>query len=266
MYRIRVVLAFAMALAIAPALAMGQGNGKPGAQGRRIFQEHDRATNTNFAATTDAAGNAVLTFRGGNFLLEKVLAYTGDATLRLSQGRDVVTIAVSQDGFQVARGGKTLRVDPRSESEDKLDAVRLMLVGSQAVRSFKRLVAAIEQRDESEEDGPLALSALVDGAIVHLLDGDANAPTRIAKRIVRKQRAGLRAVKAGRLPGVFVDCIGAYQVALVSAYGQFESCWIESTEYSWWGRRFVSQMCDWEWAIRSQQYVWQFVGCFMMPW
>ena len=260
----------AMTLVVAiwmiPGFAAAQGTGSDGQQRRRSYQEHDRATQTTFTATTDAAGNALLTLKGGDFTLEKAVAHTGDTTLRLSQGKDVVTIAVSQSGFDVARGQKTVHVDPRSGTQDVADGARTVLLGSQAVRSFKRLVAALEQRDESEDDGPLALSALVDGAIVQLLDGDADAPQRLAKRITRKQRAALRVVKAARLPGVFIDCIGLYQVALLTSYNQFESCAIESTGYSWWSRDLVYQLCSWEWAIRSQQYIWQFIGCFMLPW
>ena len=252
------VVAFLVAMAIVPTLAAGQG--------RRTYEEQDRTTKASFAATTDAAGNAVLTLRGGDSVLEKIVAHTGDATLRLAQGKDVVTIAISQSGFHVARGGRAIRVDPRSVTQDRLDNVQLVLAGSQAVRSFKRLVARLEERDESEEDGPLAMSALVDGAVVELLDGDVDAPRRIAKRLTRKQRASLRLVKAVRAPGVFIDCIGVYQVALLTSYGQFEKCAIESTEYSWWSRDLVYQLCSWEWAIRSQQYIWQFIGCFMMPW
>ena len=266
MYRTRPVVAFVVALAVVPAFAAGQAGGNQDASRRRTYEEHDRATRASFTATTDAAGNAVLTLRGGDFVLEKVVAHTGDATLRLTQGKDVVTIAISQSGFHVARGGRAVRVDPRAVTQDKLDAVRLVLVGSQAVRSFKRLTAALEERDESEEDGPLAMSALVDGAVVQLLDGDPDAPRRVAKRLTRKHRASLRVVKAGRAPGVFIDCIGVYQVALLTSYSQFEKCAIESTDYSWWSRDLVFQLCSWEWAIRSQQYIWQFIGCFMMPW
>jgi hypothetical protein len=260
----RQVMAFLVALAVVPASAAGQGNGNATAQ-RGRHQEHDAATRTNFTATTDAVGNAVLTLKGGDFLLEKVVAHTGDATIRLSQGKDVVTIALNHGGFHVGRGQKSIHLDPRTDKQDKRDSVRSLLSGSQAVRSFKRLVAALEQRDEREEDGPLALTALVDGAVVHLLDGDADAPLRIAKRITRKQRAALRLVSAKRLPGVFADCIGLYQVALLNAYGQFESCAIESTSYSWWSRDLVYDLCSWEWAIRSYQYIWQFIGCFMFP-
>jgi len=259
-------MAFIVAMAVVPVLTAAQDNGKAGGQRRRTYQEHDAATRTSFTATTDAAGNAVLTLKGGDFVLEKVVAHTGDATLRLSQGRDVVTIAINHGGFQVSRGQKTARIDPRSDKQDKHDAVRSMLTGSDAVRSFKRLIAALEQRDESEEDGALALSALVDGAIVHMIDGDADAPMRIAKRITRKQRATLRLVNAKRAPGVYIDCIGGYEVALMSAWGLFQSCAIEATGYSWWSRDLVYQLCSWEWAIRSYQYVWQFIGCFLIPW
>jgi hypothetical protein len=260
------LMAFLVAMAVIPAVAAGQSSGNSGGQGRRVYQEHDRATNTSFTATSDAAGNAVVTLKGGDFVLEKVVAHTGDATLRLTQGKDVVTIAINQSGFEVRRGQRTVRIDPRSDNDNKHDAARALLVGSQSVRSFKRLVASLEQRDENEEDGALTLSALVDGAVVHLLDGDSDAPLRIAKRITRKQRAGWRVVNAKRAPGVYYDCVGGYQVALMTAYGQFESCAIESKEYSWWTRDLVFQLCSWEWAIRSYQYIWQFIGCFMFPW
>jgi hypothetical protein len=255
-------MAVVAAVAAMPAVATAQGSGQRG----RMYQEHDASTRTTFTAAADAVGNAVLTLKGGDFVLEKVVAPTGEATLRLSQGKDVVSIAMSRTAFQIARGSKTVRIDPRSDKEDKADAVRSLLVGSQSIRSFKRLVAAIEERDESEEDGPLALSALADGAIVLVLDGDAEATRRIAKRITRKQRAGLRSIAAKRAPGMYYDCVGGYQMALLEAWGQLEDCYIESTEYSWWSRSMVFTLCRWEWAIRSQQYLWQFVSCFMFPW
>ena len=45
-------------------------------------------------------------------------------------------------------------------------------VGTAAVRTFRRLGAALENRDESDDEGPLFLSALIDGSIVQMLDGD----------------------------------------------------------------------------------------------
>lgn len=264
MSRTRRMITLIAALVLVPALAMAQSSGSIGAQGRRAYHEYDQATKATFTATSDAAGNALLTLKGGDFMLEKVVAHNGDATLRLSQGKDVVTIALTQAGFEVVRGSRKLRIEPRDA--EKFDSVRGLLTGSQAVRSFKRLVAMIEERDESQEDGPLALVTLVDGAVVYLIDGDTEAPRRIAKRLTRKQRAGARAVKAGRAPYVYYDCVGGYQVALLDAWGQLEDCYIESTAYTWWTRDLVFTLCRWEWAVRSQQYLWQFVSCFMFPW
>ena len=266
MSRTRGVMAFIVAMAAVPALAAAQGNGNANGQ-RGRYQEHDTATSTSFTATTDAAGNAVLTLKGGDFVLEKVVAHTGDATLRLSQGKDVVTIALNQNGFQVARGQKSIRIDPRTDKQDKLDGVRSLLTGSQAVRSFKRLVAALEQRDESEEDGPLALSALVDGAIVQLLDGDDDAPRRIAKRITRKQRASLRVVSAKRLPGVYRRLHRPLSSRADEGV-RISSRAARSNRRHIPGGAGISsiELCSWEWAIRSYQYIWQFIGCFMVPW
>ena len=257
------MLVFALAMAI-PSLAAAQERRDGQSPGRRGYQEHDRLTDTTFTATADANGNAVLTLKGGDFSLEKVLAPTGDSTLRLTQGKDVITIAITQAGYQVARGKRVVRLDPRTDKGDGLDAVRALLVGSPTVRSFRRLVASLEDRDESEPDGPLALAALVDGAVVLMLDGDPDGPRRIAKRITRKHRAAIRAIKA-KAPGVFIDCVGLYEVALMNSWDQFAGCYQESTEYSWWSHRLVYYLCELEWVLRSQQYLWQFVGCFMLP-
>ncbi len=265
MSRTGCVVALCLAMGLVPGLAIGQSRRDADSQGRRSYQEHDRVTGATFTAAPDAGGNAVVTVKGGDFSFEKVVSPTGDATFRLTQGSDVVSIALNQAGFQITRGRRIVHFDPRSEPADKLDAVRSLLVGSKAVRSFKRLTASLENRDEAEEDGALATVALIDGAIVQLLDGDVDAPKRIGRRITRKQRAALRTIAARRAPDVFRDCVGMYQVSLLDAYSQYEYCWLDANESSWWSRSLVFKLCEWEWALRSQQYIWQFIGCFMLP-
>lgn len=244
-----------------------QGNRGGGPQIRRStpYQEYDPLTEATFTAATDSDGNAHFTIKGGDFLFEKVLGPTGDATLRLTQGKDVVTIAMSQGGYQVERGRKNARFNPRSEQAGGPEAVRSLLVGSAAVRTFRRLTAALEDRDESEEDGALVLSALIDGAMVQMLEGEPGAAKRIAKRVTRKQRAGIRAVRAKAAPQMFRDCIGLYEVSLIWGWDQFASCMNETAGYRWWVRECVQYACEFEWVGRSQQFLWQFVGCMMLP-
>jgi hypothetical protein len=270
MRSIRPAVVMALALLAVPAIATPQPSGprssvsQSSSQSRRnVHQEYDRSTDTTFVSTTDANGNALFTVKVGDFLLEKVLAASGDMTLRLTQGKDIVTIAMNQSGYQVARGRRSGRFDPRSERTDGRDAIRSVLLGSPAVRTFRRLNAALENRDENEEDGPLLLSALVDGAMVQMLDGDPGATKRIGKRVTRKREAALRAVKLA--PDTFRDCIALYEIALLDAWNLYWKCAEEASGYTWWLALWAEAGCEFEWLVRSQQYLWQFAGCSAFP-
>jgi hypothetical protein len=231
--------------------------------GQAIHQQYDSSTGATFSAERDSAGNALLTVKAGDFLLEKVLAASGDMTLRLTQGKDVVTIALNQNGYQVARGKRSARFDPRAPQIHELDAIRAVFLGSPAVRSFRRLSAALEARDDQKEDG-LLLSALVDGALVHMLDGDPGATKRIGKRIALRRQSGAQLAKV-KVADSFRDCVGMYEIALIGAWDFYYWCWLEAQSYSWWSRDSVAMLCEFEWLVRTQQYVWQFVSCLALP-
>ena len=211
----------------------------------------------------------MLTLKGGDFVLEKVVAHTGDATLRLSQGKDVVTIAISQSGFHVARGQKRAFASTRGpDKQDKLDAVRALLLWARrpSDRSSgwsRRWKSATKAKRMARSRS----SALVDGAIVQLLDGDADAPRRIAKRITRKHRAALRVVKARRAPGMFRRLHRAVSGRAHDGIRSIRELRHRIDRIFLVEQRpRLSSCARWEWAIRSQQYIWQFIGCFMFPW
>ena len=64
---------------------------------------------------------------------------------------------------------------------------------------------------------------------------------------------------------MYRDCVGIYQVSLLWGWDQLASCVIESLSAHWWIRAWVERACEFEWVLRSQQYVWQFIGCMMLP-
>lgn len=244
--------------------AQSPGNRPSTAQTKRVSEERDRTTNALFTSTIDADGSVRLTVSAGDFLLEKALASSGDTTLRLSQGKDVVTIAMTQTGYVVARGKRTARFDPRAGQADGRDSIRSVLLGSQAVRTFKRLSAALENRDGTDDEGPLLMSALIDGALVEMLDGDTGATERIGKRLTRKRLTTMHAVKLK--PGdMFRDCILMYELALIDAWDLFFQCLEASRNSPWWIAMWAEDFCEWEWLIRTQQYVWQFITCLALP-
>ena len=261
-----VITSMAM-LVVCPAVATASpqdSRGGPEPRRSEVHREYDRATGATFTAAMDTNGIAYFTIKVGDFLFEKALASTGDSTLRLSQGKDVVTIAASQTGYQVERGRKSARFDPRS-TQSRADSARALLLGSDAIRTFKRLAAALEDRDETQVDGPLAIAALVDSALVQILEGEPGAAKRLGKRITRKQRAAVQPVRAVRAPMQFDDCVGMYQISLLYAWDQYASCTYESWEQPWYIREWFERACEGEWVLRSQQYAWQFIGCMTLP-
>jgi hypothetical protein len=227
-------------------------------------QEHDRVTDATFSSTMDEQGNARSTVAVGDFLLEKVLAPAGDATLRLSQGKDVVTIAINHNGYLVNRGKKSARLDSQSRQQEDLDSVRSVLLGSSAVRTFRRLGAALENRDESDDESPLFLSALIDGSIVQMLDGDSGATARIGKRVTRRRRAAIHQAML-RPDNLFTDCTLNYELSLVEAWDLFRQCQDTAWNNRWYVWFFAENFCELEFLLRSQQYIYQFLACFAYP-
>ncbi len=266
MVRSGLVSALWAALAVCPTVVAAAAPDSRGAQTRRseLHREYDSVTDATFAVATDTQGVAHFTIKVGDFLFEKALASSGDTTIRLSRGKDVVTIAASQSGYQVERGRKRARVDPRSE-HSRSDNVRALLLGSEAVRTFKRLAASLEDRDESQDDGPLVVAALVDSALIQILEGEPGAAKRLGKRVTRRHHRGVQPVRALRAPMQFTDCVGNYQVSLLYGWDQYASCFFESSERSWYIREWMERACEFEWVLRSQQYAWQFIGCMALP-
>jgi hypothetical protein len=213
-------------------------------QQRQSQKVHDNLSNADYTASMDANGNAVFTVKAGDFLLEKAVDSSGNFTLRLVQGKDTVSIVSNSAGYLVSHGKRTARFDPRAAGQiEAREAVRAVLLGSPAVRSFRRLSVVLENRDEGEDESPMTLSALVDSAIVQMLDGDPGAVPRIAKRVVRTQRTRLRA----------------------EAWNQAVQCMEWASGVFWYFEDWAQGFCYWEWIARSQQYIYQFIECLALP-
>src|ERR1700741_1085518 len=85
---------FILAANIQPAAAQQNdqdGSARPAKRAAR--EERDRITDAAFSSTVDEQGNGRFSIKLGDFTLEKVLASSGEATIRLTQGQDVVSIA-----------------------------------------------------------------------------------------------------------------------------------------------------------------------------
>jgi hypothetical protein len=255
---VRAIGAITLCLVMAPTAGFA-------GQQRQSQKLHDDLSNADYTASMDASANAVFSVKAGDLLLEKAVDASGNFTLRLTQGKDIVTIVANSAGYVVSRGKRTARFDPRvAVQAETRDAVRAVLLGSQAVRSFRRLSVVLENRDEGENESPLLLSALADGAIVQMLDGDPGAVPRIAKRMVRSQRARLQAVRL-RQTDTLKDCVGMYERSLLEAWNQAVQCMEWASSISMYFQDWAQGFCYWEWIFRSQQYIYQFFACLALP-
>src|SRR5262245_20578263 len=252
-----------LAAAIQPVAAQGQY--RDPAPRKPIYEEQDRSTGAVFSAAPDDQGSVRFLLRVEDLAVEKIVSASGDTTIRLTQGKDVVTIMMNHSGYIVQRGRRTARFDPQVGTVADVDAIRGVLLGSSAVRSFRKLATALENRDESEHDTPLMLGALVDGAIVQLLDGDAGAPTRIGKRITRNVRARMKPAKFMPADLLFEDCVLRYEMSLLDAFDLLGQCQDSAWHMPWYYWFLGESFCEFEWLLRSQQYIYQFMGCFAYP-
>jgi hypothetical protein len=234
-------------------------------QTKRASVEHDSLTNADYTTSLDPDGNVRFTVKAGDFVLEKALDSSGTFTLRIQQGKDAVTIARDEAGYLVGRGSQSVRFDPRNANQgDARDTVRAILLGSTAVRSFRRLSLILENRDEREDESPAMVSTLLDGGLVQMLDGDAGAVPRIAKRMVRKMRAKLQTVKF--MPSDMLrDCVTLYEYSILSAWDQYMQCMDWARNVNWWFQDWAEDFCHWEWLARGQSYLWQFISCSALP-
>jgi len=251
---------------IQPARAQTPDRSNAGDAPRRpaVHEEHDHVTNAVFTAVPDGQGNANVVVKVNDFALEKILAPDGESTFRLSQQSDIVNIAMNNGGYVVQRGKRTARFDSQHGTTAELDAIREVLLGSPAVRTFRRLTASLEERND-DETGPLMLRALVDGAIVGMLDGDAAAPLRIGKRVTRKARAAMQPAKFIGADYMFEDCVLKYELSLLNAWDLLMECEGAAWNSKWYVWLVTEPLCETEWLLRSQQYVYQFISCYAYP-
>jgi hypothetical protein len=68
-----------------------------------------------------------------------------------------------------------------------------------------------------------------------------------------------------RPDNLFTDCILNYEMSLMEAWDLFYQCTataLTSRWYFWWG---AETLCEFEFLIRSQEYIYQFIRCLAIP-
>jgi hypothetical protein len=167
----------------------------------RVTQRNGRDVLFHAEVTPD--GGAGLWADAPGVRVEKTVTGT-NLQIVLSSDSDQVIVKAAQAGaVTVTRGGQSKTISPAAFTKKALLEVRTLLTGSDAVSAFRLLVTNLE----AEEQDQAGESLIATGALVGLLDGDLQAPSRVIQRIARHRAIRLRHVAAQKTSG---DCWDAY--------------------------------------------------------
>jgi hypothetical protein len=184
--------------------------------------------------------------RGGEFVFRKKSHSNGQFTIDLEGPGDKVGISLAEGAVTLTRGRRRVVLSTGSLNERELDAARVLLADSGAVRLARIAAAAVQ---ESEDDSAAAVSLLIGDALVGMLSGDVGAPGRVARHLARRGRAGLRRAAT-------TDCYGEWERRVLGASYDWESC---ARPFSVWNP--IRNVCAFRWTLQVESYWFTFLSC-----
>lgn len=216
-----------------------------------------------FSARLDADGRAVTRIDGDGLTVVKTATAFGEVELELSFKKDRVEVSLGLDRIRVRRGRAQATLNPKRLTEADLAGAERVIRGSQAIRAFKQLTAQIEF-NEAEDDG-FTLGALVDGALVRILDGEVGVVHRLGHRLKARQRARVRQASCSVVAPQFDDCLGEYELTVDGHWDTFMGCIDDAGDAPWYLRGALAAGCEVEWVVRAETAAFQFISCAAIP-
>src|SRR5436309_7301063 len=211
----------------------------------RSQPQHDAKRGITYAFSHSTDGGIEMSAEAANLQVRKTSYEDGHFVLRLASQDDVVTITLGVSTTEVARGKRTVSFGHGTLVDADLDGARALLLGSRAVRRFRQLAIELE---DAEEDSPASHGLLIAASIVHVLDGDPGAPSRIARRLARgRSTPALRRVARSQDPNQrSEDCWATYEQRVTQAMRDYDDC---LRTRQWWNYEMQGNMCVGVWAI-----------------
>jgi len=224
---------------------------------------YDERLGVMFSARLDADGRAVTRIDGDGLTVVKTATAFGEVNLELSFKKDRVEISLGPDGIRVARSRAQATLNPKRLTEADLAGAERVVRGSQAVRAFKQLTAQIEF-NEGDDDG-FTFGALVDGALVRILDGEVGVVHRLGSRLRAMQRARVRPAALSATGAQFADCWREYELTVDGHMDTFLVCVGDVVDAPWYLRSVLAAGCEFEWVMRAETAAFQYLACAAVP-
>jgi hypothetical protein len=143
-----------------------------------------------FSTRLTAEGTAVMSGHSGDLEFRKEVQPDGRLQLELVRGPEHVTMVATQGTIEVARNGRSVRLELSTAGEDDLLRLGALLAGSGAIRSFRLLAAGLQADTEKTPEG---VGTLLTDALLGLVGGDPGAMDRVGQRL-KQRRSHVRLV------------------------------------------------------------------------
>ena len=227
----------------------------------RSQPQHDARLGITYGFSHSTDGGIDMSAEAADLQVRKTSYEDGHFVLRLASQDDVVTITLGVSTVEVVRGKRRVSFAHGTAVDADLDGARTLLLGSRAVRRFRQLAIELE---DAEDDSPAPHGLLIAASIVHALDGDPGAPSRIARRLARgRSTPALRRVASWQDPNQkSEDCWVTYEQRVTQAMRDYEDC---LRTRQWWNFEPQGNMCVGVWAIRVEGYWFQYIKCSAFP-
>lgn len=266
-----VVLVLALLGAGAPVLAQGVramssagvslGSGVSAAAAGQ--SRYDGRLGVMFSARLDADGRAVTRIDGDGLTVVKTATAFGEVEIVVSFSEDRVELSLGPNAIRVRRGPAQATLNPKRLTEADLAGAERVIRGSRAIRAFKQLTAQIEFTD-APDDG-FTLGALVDGALVRILDGEVGVVHRLGHRLRAQRRARVRPASLSAVRSQFPDCWGEYELTVDGHMDTFIECVDDAGDASWYLQSLLAAGCEFDWVMRAETAAFQYLACAAVP-
>ena len=202
-----------------------------------------------------------------NLQFRKAAYRDGHFDLQITSRNDRVDVQMNAFAIQVTRGKQTLSMATSALGTEGLAKIHALLAGSSAITRYREVAAAAEARSDRS---PEAYGLILDGAVVGWLDGDANAPARLARRLAGTRAPDLLAPAGGRAAARLFqvrrpDCWGSYEHEAGQAMDDLVSCYGGAAQMSGFWQAIYDVGCTGEWTIRVEGYWFEYISCSTIP-
>ncbi len=184
--------------------------------------------------------------RGGELVFQKKSLPGGGFVLDLAAPKDSVAIQLTAAGITVTRNQRQATVSLNAGSDDELDAVRRLLLGSAAVRLTRRAAEALQVADDESIAGT---SLHVADALIGLLTGDEAAPGRTARHLARRGRGQARRIQN-------FDCYTLWESQVLKASYEFQYCYLGFPQWN-----PIRNTCSFRWLLQIESYWFSLISC-----